>query len=334
MIRKAGFSYVFVHDDGLRGHRRSPLKDEFYHALYGVLPQNRIKVKERLETHTSLHIGGAADFYVTPASADELRALLALCKKEQMSYDILGNGSNLLVSDSGYRGLIISFGEDYSKVTVRENGMVTAQAGVLLSKLASTVAKHGLTGLEFAAGIPGSFGGAVTMNAGAYGGEMKQCITCARVADPDGNLLTLEAEALELGYRTSILQKKNYVLLEADMKLTHGDRQEILQKMQELNRLRREKQPLDQYSAGSTFRRPQGYFAGKLIADSGLSGYQVGGAAVSEKHCGFVINKDHATANDFLTVMRDVIRTVKEKYGVTLEPEVKLLGTFDKEDIN
>jgi UDP-N-acetylmuramate dehydrogenase len=310
------------------------VKDVFCQELYHILPENRIIMNERLEAHTSLHIGGIADYYVLPAGMSEVKALLLLCKSKNMPYYIIGNGSNLLVSDKGYRGLVISFGEDYSAVIVREDGTVTAQAGVLLAKLARTIANYGLTGFEFGAGIPGSLGGAVVMNAGAYGGEMKQCITGARVADDNGNLFYLQADALEMGYRTSILQKKNYVLLEADMKFEHGDIQEIKQKMQELNRLRREKQPMDQYSAGSTFKRPQGYFAGKLIADAGLRGYQVGKAAVSEKHCGFVINKDNATAEEFLTVISDVICIVKGKFDVVLEPEVKFLGEFDTKVLN
>jgi UDP-N-acetylmuramate dehydrogenase len=190
------------------------------------------------------------------------------------------------------------------------------------------IAKHSLTGFEFASGIPGTLGGAVTMNAGAYGGEMKQCLTSAMVLDKNGNVLTLSKDELELGYRTSIIQKKSYILLEATMKFEKGKQQEIFDKMQDLNRQRREKQPLEKFSAGSTFKRPEGYFAGKLISDAGLRGYQVGGAAVSEKHCGFLINKENATAKDFIALIQDVTRIVHEKFGVTLEPEVRFLGDF------
>jgi UDP-N-acetylmuramate dehydrogenase len=304
------------------------LEDQFYQKLIQVIPQEQIKQKERMENHTSLHIGGEADYFATPSSEAELKALVGLCKEWNMPYYIMGNGSNLLVSDLGYRGLVVKLGEKYSSFTVKEDGTITAQAGILLSRLANIAAEHELTGFEFASGIPGTLGGAVTMNAGAYDGEMKQCLINARVMDKAGNILELDSDGLELGYRTSILQKKDYILLEAEIKLTKGDGQQIRNKMNELNSQRREKQPLDQYSAGSTFKRPQGYYAGKLINDAGLRGYQVGGAAVSEKHCGFVINKEHATAKEFLTVIEDVIRIVDHKFGVKLEPEVKFLGEF------
>lgn len=304
------------------------MEDQFYQKLILTLPQEQVKMKERMENHTTLHIGGEADYFVTPGSVQEISAVIRLCKNENMPYYILGNGSNLLVSDLGYRGLILTLSERFSNVTMKNNNTVTAQAGISLAKLANEAAAHGLTGFEFASGIPGTFGGAVTMNAGAYDGEMKQCLMNARVMDVDGNIMELSKEELELGYRSSILQKKKYILLEADIRLAAGDESIIRQKMKELNARRREKQPLDKYSAGSTFKRPQGYFAGKLINDAGLRGYQVGGAAVSEKHCGFVINKDHATAKEFLTVIEDVIRIVDEKFGVRLEPEVKLLGEF------
>lgn len=304
------------------------MEDQFYRKLILTIPQEQVKRKEPMENHTSLHIGGEADYFVMPSKTSQVGAVVCLCKKENMPYFIMGNGSNLLVSDLGYRGLIIKLGEEFSAVWMKDEGIITAQAGILLSKLANTAAEHHLTGFEFASGIPGTLGGAVTMNAGAYDGEMKQCLLSARVMDEEGNILELQKDDLELGYRSSILQKANYILLEADIKLVEGDEQLIRQKMNDLNAQRREKQPLEQYSAGSTFKRPQGYFAGKLINDAGLRGYQVGGAAVSEKHCGFVINKDHATAKEFLAVIQDVVRIVEDKFGVTLEPEVKFLGEF------
>jgi UDP-N-acetylmuramate dehydrogenase len=305
------------------------LEDQFYQKLILTLPQEQIKLKERMENHTSLHIGGEADYLVMPASIEEVRAVLNLCKEYKIPYYIIGNGSNLLVSDRGYRGLIMKLSEKFSAIWVKEKNRMTAQAGVLLSKLANEAAANSLTGFEFASGIPGTLGGAVTMNAGAYDGEMKQCLSGARVIDEEGTIRELSKDELELGYRTSILQKKNYILLEADLELAAGDETKIRQKMKELNTQRREKQPLDQFSAGSTFKRPQGYFAGKLINDAGLRGYQVGGAAVSEKHCGFIINKEQATAKEFLTVIEDVIRIVNEKFGVKLEPEVKFLGEWE-----
>lgn len=304
------------------------MEDQFYRNLSLLIPQDYIKRNELMENHTSLHIGGPADYFVTPTKVEELKEIVCLCKKEKTPYFILGNGSNLLVSDKGYRGVIIKLGEEFASVLVKDNGIITAQSGVLLARLANVAAEHSLTGLEFASGIPGTLGGAVTMNAGAYGGDMKQCLLSVIVMDEAGNVLTLSKEELKLGYRSSLLQKESYVLLEVVMQLSPGDSLQIRSKMNELNSQRREKQPLDQYSAGSTFKRPEGYFTGKLINDAGLRGYQVGGAAVSEKHCGFVINKEHATAKEFLTVVDDVIRIVNEKFGVKLEPEIKFLGDF------
>jgi UDP-N-acetylmuramate dehydrogenase len=306
------------------------LEDKFYQKLIFILPKEQVRIKERMEQHTSLHIGGEADYYVIPSTYEEVREVVGLCKEEKMPYFILGNGSNLLVSDSGYRGLILQLADNLSAILVKEDHTITAQAGTMLARLANEAAVHGLTGFEFASGIPGTLGGAVTMNAGAYDGEMKQCLTGAKVLDEEGSIVELGIEQLELGYRSSILQKKNYILLEASIQLAKGNETDIRNRMKELNTLRREKQPLDQYSAGSTFKRPQGYFAGKLISDAGLRGYQVGQAAVSEKHCGFVINKGNATARDFLTLIKDVTRIVEEKFGVRLEPEVKLLGDFER----
>ncbi len=302
------------------------MEDLFLKDLYKALPEDRIKVKERMENHTSLHIGGEADYFITPANTDEIKAVIRLCKENSKPYYIMGNGSNLLVSDKGYRGVIIKLGENFSEIIVNDEGIVTAQAGVLLSRLASEIARHSLTGFEFAAGIPGTLGGAVTMNAGAYDGEMKQCLISTRVMDREGNIKDLSNEELQLGYRTSILQKEPYIVLEATMSLKHGDQEQIINRIQELNALRRKKQPLDKYSAGSTFKRPAGFYAGKLIHDSGLSGFRVGGAQVSEKHCGFLINAEQATAEDFIHLVKEVIRIVDEKYGVRLEPEVKFLG--------
>lgn len=304
------------------------MKDIFYQELKNKLKENQILLQEKLADHTTLHIGGAADYYILPTTTQEIRDVLCLCKEWNMPFYVMGNGSNLLVSDQGYRGLILHFGSEFAKVWVKEDGTVIAQAGVMLSKLAGEIAKHSLTGFEFASGIPGTLGGAVTMNAGAYDGEIKQCIVGAKVMDVDGNIHDLGKEELELDYRSSVLQKNNYILLEAEFKFISGDIQTIMQRMNELNTLRREKQPLDQFSVGSTFKRPKGNYAGKLIMEAGLRGYQVGDAAVSEKHSGFVINKGNATAKDFITVLDDVIRRVYDQFGIRLEPEVKFLGEF------
>ncbi len=306
------------------------MKDQFVRELKQILSEDKVRLKERMESHTSLHIGGEADYFVTPASIDEVKAVLALCSRWNIPYYIIGNGSNLLVSDQGYRGLILKLGENFSKVTVGEAGEVIAQSGILLSKLSSEIAKRSFTGFEFAAGIPGTLGGAVTMNAGAYDGEMKQCLVSVRVMNTAGEVLELTKEQLQLGYRTSILQKENYIVLEAVMQFLPGDREKIMSRIRELNTLRREKQPLDQYSAGSTFKRPTGFYASKLIHDADLRGYRVGGAEVSQKHSGFLINKENCTAEDFIGLIKEVVRIVEEKFGVKMEPEVKFLG-FEKE---
>lgn len=305
------------------------MEDLFLKDLSKILIPEQIRLKEPMSRHTTLHIGGVAEYMIMPSSVEEIKQVLLLCKNNNMPFYIMGNGSNLLVSDLGYRGLIIKLTERFSKITVTEEGIVHAQAGVLMSKLSSVIARHELTGFEFGAGIPGTLGGAVAMNAGAYGGEIKQILISAIVIDQEGEVHTIDNDSLQLGYRSSILQKKDLCLLEATMRFSKGERRQILDKIHELNSLRLLKQPLDKYSAGSTFKRPKGYFAGKLISDAGLKGYQIGGAAVSDKHCGFLINKDNATAKDFMTLINEVVKIVEGKFGVILEPEVKILGTFD-----
>lgn len=288
-----------------------------------------VKIREPMKRHTSFRAGGPADWYVAPENADELTAVCRACQKAGSRFYVIGNGSNLLVSDEGFCGVIIST-EKFGKLEVTGKKL-KAGAGVLLSKAASAALKAGLSGLEFAAGIPGSIGGAVVMNAGAYGSEMKDVLKSVTVLDPDGNVLTLDTKELELGYRTSIVPKKGYVVLEALFSLEFENTEIIRQKMEELAGKRKEKQPLEYPSAGSTFKRPEGYFAGRLIEDAGLKGFCVGGAAVSEKHAGFVINKDNATASDIYRLCEEVKRRVKEYSGVTLEMEVKLLGQFGEE---
>jgi len=305
--------------------------DLFEKELNEIFSSDRILKNEPMSRHTSLRIGGNTDYMVFPATIDEIRLTIKLCRKYDMPYYIMGNGSNLLVSDSGYRGLIIKLSDRFSNISVEEDGTVLAQAGVLMSKLSNVIAANSLTGFEFGAGIPGTLGGAVAMNAGAYGGEMQQVVISATVIDGDGNIRTLSNKELEFGYRSSVIQKKDLCVLEATLKLNKGDKRQILDKIRELNHLRQSKQPLDKFSAGSTFKRPEGHFAGKLISDAGLRGFQIGDAAVSEKHCGFLVNKGNATAGDFMKLIKEVIRIVNEKYGVLLEPEVKFLGTFDSD---
>lgn len=299
----------------------------FYNRIMDIIDKNRIYTNEPMKNHTTFRVGGSADFFVVPKTKEEVKNIVALCQEMDMPYYVLGNGSNLLVGDKGYRGVIIQIYKEMNTIQVEENRM-KVQAGALLSKIGSAALEAGLTGFEFAAGIPGTMGGAVSMNAGAYGGEMKDVLYDVTVLTPAGEIITLQKEELELGYRTSIVARKSYIVLEATIVLEKGDKEAIKARMDELRGLRTAKQPLEYPSAGSTFKRPEGYFAGKLIQDSGLRGFQVGGAQVSEKHCGFVINKENATAADILELMRQVSAIVKEKFGVELEAEVKRLGEF------
>lgn len=303
------------------------MNEKFYEELKKILPEDYIKLKEPMKNHTTFRIGGEADYFVTPRMKEEVRELMACCKKYEIPYYIIGNGSNLLVSDKGYRGIIIQIFKTMNQITV-ENNYIIAQAGTLLSAIAAKALEYSLTGFEFAAGIPGTLGGACVMNAGAYGGEMKQVLKEVTVMDHQGMIYTLPVCELEMGYRTSRIAKENLVVLEAKIELLQGDSQNIKALMDELREKRVTKQPLEYPSAGSTFKRPEGYFAGKLIQDSGLRGFSVGGAQISEKHCGFVINKNQATAADVEKLMSHVSGKVKEKFGVTLEPEVKRLGEF------
>ena len=282
---------------------------------------------EPMSRHTTFRTGGPADIYIEPSGVEELKQVLDICREENVAYTIIGNGSNLLVGDGGYRGVLISFGKPFAQVTI-EGAQVRTGAGALLSAVAKQVLNASLTGFEFAAGIPGTIGGAVVMNAGAYGGELCQVLREATVLTPEGEVKTLLAEELELGYRTSCVQKNGYIVLEAVLQLQPGNADDIRAVMDDLASKRREKQPLEYPSAGSTFKRPEGHFAGRLIQDAGLRGFRVGGAQVSEKHCGFVINRDHATSADILSLCRQVQEKVKAQSGVELELEVKLLGEF------
>lgn len=299
----------------------------FYNNLKDMIEESRVSVDEPMKKHTTFRVGGPADYFVVPKTKEEVKNIVALCREFDMPYYVLGNGSNLLVGDKGYRGVIIQIYKEMNHIQV-EGDRMKVQAGALLSKIGSAAFEAGLTGFEFAAGIPGTMGGAVVMNAGAYGGEMKDVLFSVTVLTPEGEVLTLSNKELELGYRTSIVAKKNYIVLEVTLALQKGEKDAIKARMDELRIQRTTKQPLEYPSAGSTFKRPEGYFAGKLIQDAGLRGFQVGGAQVSEKHCGFVINKENATAADVLELMRQVSAIVKEKFGVELEPEVKRLGEF------
>ncbi|MCI9537528.1 MAG: UDP-N-acetylmuramate dehydrogenase [Eubacterium sp.] len=285
----------------------------------------RILEQEPLSAHTTFRIGGPASFYMIPENAEEIREGIHFAKEREFPFITIGRGSNMLFPDEGYHGVVIEIGSGMNEIEYSGAGKIRAQAGALLSAIASEAARHSLTGFEFAGGIPGTLGGAVVMNAGAYGGEIKDCIVSARVMDSAGNESILSREQLELGYRTSVIQSRGDLVLEAEFQFEPGDPREIRERMKELNAKRRDKQPLEFASAGSTFKRPEGHFAGKLIEDAGLRGYRIGDAQVSEKHCGFVVNRGHATAKEVLAVICDVQKKVLESSGVKLEPEVKII---------
>jgi len=293
-----------------------------------ILSPEWIRRDAPLSEYTSMRVGGPADVLLEPGSEEEIAAILRIAQMEQMPLFILGNGSNVLFSDDGFRGAVLRIGKRFSDMQ-QSGTAIIAQAGALLSAIARLAAANTLSGFEFAAGIPGSLGGAVCMNAGAYGGEMARVIAKARVY-AEGDIRTLSREDLDLSYRHSAVMEKGWLVLSAELSLLPGDREKIEADMAELNRRRREKQPLQYPSCGSFFKRPEGYFAGALIEQAGLKGFSVGDAQVSELHAGFLINRGHATAGQFYALMRQVQKTVFEKSGVALEPEVKLIGSFEQ----
>lgn len=300
---------------------------QFIDELMQITGEEYILTDESMKKHTTFRVGGPADLYVMPRDKDMLKSILLLCKDRGIEYHIVGNGSNLLVGDKGIRGVVINTSAKMNHLQLDGN-IITVETGCVLAKVAREALYAGLTGMEFAAGIPGTVGGAVVMNAGAYGSDISHVILEATVITPEGEFKTLSKEELELGYRTSCIEKNNYIVVEARFELEPGDKEQISSYMEELAARRREKQPLEYPSAGSTFKRPEGYFAGKLIMDAGLAGYRVGGACVSPKHCGFVVNDQGATAADIVKLCDDTARIVKEKYNVNLEMEVKKLGEF------
>ena len=295
--------------------------------LQKLIGEAKVLANEPMASHTTFRIGGPADYFVMPETVEELRDILALCKEEGLPYFILGNGSNLLVGDKGFRGVVIQLYKNFDGLSI-EGTRVTAKSGAMLIRVAKEAGKAGLTGLEFASGIPGTIGGAMVMNAGAYGGEMKDVVTAVTVLTKDGDIKTLTGSEMNFRYRGSVVEDEGYIVLETVMELKEGNLEEIQARIDELSLQRRTKQPIEYPSAGSTFKRPEGHFAGKLIQDTNLRGYQVGGAQVSEKHCGFVINAGGATAADVMQLMQDVSDKVNAQFGVTLEPEVKRIGEF------
>ena len=304
---------------------------DFYHKLSEAAGVDHILKDEPMSAHTTFRIGGPADYFVVPEDAASLGRGVALCRAEGVDYFITGNGSNLLVGDGGYRGVVFHICHTMDDVAYEEKGtelLVEAGAGVMLSSLARQVSSKGYTGFEYATGIPGTLGGGVTMNAGAYGGEISDNLLWAELMDETGAVLRLERDRLKLSYRHSVMMEQPLVVLRAGFSFTKGDAMAITEKVAELSRSRKEKQPLEYPSAGSTFKRPEGYFAGKLIQDCGLKGFRVGDAMVSEKHSGFVINVGHATAADVMTLVRHVQQEVDRQFCVRIEPEVRMIGEF------
>ena len=290
-----------------------------------IVPESSIFLNEPMKGHTTFRIGGPADILVKPSDVQQLKAICAACRGSGTPFTLLGNGSNVLVSDAGIEGVVIMLLDNFARIRV-ENNIITAQAGALLSQIGNTALNHSLTGFEFACGIPGTLGGACIMNAGAYGGEMKDILLGVTVMDAEGSIREYEPHEMQLGYRSSRFAREGLIVLEARLQLQKGNSDEIAEYMKDLAARRREKQPLEMPSAGSTFKRPEGSFAGKLIMDAGLRGFTVGGAAVSEKHCGFVINTGDATAADVIELMRQVSDRVNKQFGVALEPEVRIIG--------
>ena len=304
------------------------MSSAFLETIYSFIPKDNVLLDEPMSKHTTFRVGGEARYFIQIETGQQIAKLVKYLKQVDRNFLIVGNGSNLLICDNGYDGVVLQLGETFSNVTVSGNE-ITASAGASLAKIAKVAMDHGLTGLEFASGIPGTIGGAAVMNAGAYDGEMKNVITKVVVTDYEGNILELDNATMEYGYRSSIIRNKPFVVLEVTMKLQSGAVSEIQEKMENFTALRKEKQPLEFPSAGSTFKRPQGNFAGKLIMDAGLRGFQIGGARVSEKHCGFVINTGNATASDIYEIICEIKLNVKEKFGVELEPEVVFIGDFE-----
>ncbi|MEE0955139.1 MAG: UDP-N-acetylmuramate dehydrogenase [Eubacterium sp.] len=300
------------------------MKSDIYRELVKIVGSDNVLMDEPMSRHTTFRIGGPADYFVLPRSARELSECLHLLKKAGGEFFVLGNGSNLLVSDQGYRGCILCT-KNITNLSCR-SGKITAGAGAPLTQLAVFAKKNGLAGLEFAYGIPGTLGGALVMNAGAYGGEMKDLVKSVTVLLENGNERTLTGEQMEFGYRSSILMDRDWTAVSAVLELQNGNPEEISERMDGNLRARQDKQPLEYPSAGSTFKRPEGFFAGKLIMDCGLAGFCVGDAEVSTKHCGFLINKGHASCREMLELMHKVQETVEGKYHVHLEPEVRFLG--------
>ncbi len=294
-------------------------------ALQRYVPRDNIHLQEPMAGHTTFRIGGPADCFVQLEDEEQLRKVRRYLGLAGVPFFVLGNGSNLLVDDAGYRGVVLQIGQKMSDISV-QGCHIIAKAGATLRQVAAAALEHGLAGFEFASGIPGTVGGGVVMNAGAYGGEMSQVVNQVRVVSKEGESMELDNDTMEFRYRGSVIRGSAFTVTEVTFRLEPGDREAIRAKMEELAARRREKQPLEYPSAGSTFKRPEGHFAGKLIMEAGFAGYRIGGAQVSEKHCGFVINTGDATARDVRALIKEIQERVKERFRVDLEPEIVFLG--------
>lgn len=303
---------------------------EYEQNLKDIVGGDNVLVSEPMSSHTTFRVGGPADYFVTPTSVEEVQAISSFTRESGLDLYVLGCGSNVLVSDEGLRGVVMRIGSKLAAITLGDEGRITAQAGATNAKIANTALKAGLAGFEFAAGIPGSIGGAAIMNAGAYGGELRDVATGVTCLSDKGELACLTADEADWGYRRSRMEKDGSIVLSVDLKLSPGDPDAIRERMAELAHKRTDKQPLDLPSAGSTFKRPEGHFAGKLIQDAGMQGYTVGGAQVSNKHAGFVVNVGGATAADVMAVICAVRASVKDQFGIELEPEVRRWGFHEE----
>lgn len=296
-----------------------------YLKLFDFLPAEKFKINEPMKEHSSFKIGGPADVMVFPEDIKDLQRIIRYCRHKGIAYFVFGLGSNILVRDKGIRGVVIKIGDRLKKLSIHDD-MIYAEAGVELAELSRAAAEHALGGLEFAEGIPGSLGGAVVMNAGAYGGEMKDILKEVKAITPEGELLNFKPEEMKFTYRGSVFQEEELIIVSALMQLQRGKAKDIRNRMQEFAKRRREKQPLEYPSAGSTFRRPPGHFVGPMIEEMGLKGYKVGGAEVSRKHAGFIINSSDASAEEVLELIAIIQAKVKEQYGIELKTEIKVIG--------
>lgn len=311
----------------IRGECRILNNNELINRLNSILGEKKVLINELMSNHTSFKIGGPADIMILPDSSDQIEEVMKYFVSSNIPYMVMGNGTNLLVSDKGIRGVVIKIYNNMESFSV-DGEFIEFEAGMLISKASKIALQNSLTGLEFAEGIPGTIGGAVTMNAGAYIGEMSMVVDETQFIDSNGKIVTVKGKEHDFSYRTSIIQKTKGIVLKTRLKLQNGDRDKIKELMDDFNFKRRDKQPLEWPSAGSVFKRPKGHFVGKLIDDCGLRGYSIGGAKISDKHSGFIINTGNATCKDVLELIKHIQSTVKDKFSVDLEPELRIIGDF------